>query len=355
MKRFIVILFVAKLLSVHDTMNASSPLHRAVRNGNVKTVINLLDQGANINEPEPSTGEYHTPYGVHGHTPLQLAAYTGNHKMVTELLCYGYAIDVNLQSRGGFTALHTAAKHGHLSVVIELLYHPTLSARCTALDRIDMINEGTKSTARLFTADPNLQSTLGWTALHLAAERGYTAIVIELLRCGADVNLQDKANGYPAAGNAALHFAADKGRADIVSILLDHNAQVNLQNSYGLTALHYALGSNHTTIITNLLNHRDLDVNLQDGSGDAALHYAASDENTHFLAIILNKGATVNVQNNRGDTALHRAAFNGNGNAVIMLLEHGAHANLLNNDGNTALQVAEERNHANVVALLQEN
>ena len=53
---------------------------------------------------------------------------------------------------------------------------------------------------------------------------------------GADINHQNK------AGITALHAAADQGWSDIVALLLDHGADPLIEDSFGTTALDYALG-----------------------------------------------------------------------------------------------------------------
>ena len=65
----------------------------------------------------------------------------------------------------------------------------------------------------------------GFTALHLAAERGYSSIPwipTSLLRGGADLDIKDK------AGKTALHYAAEKGNMEIVSLLIKAGADLDI-------------------------------------------------------------------------------------------------------------------------------
>uniref|UniRef100_A0A3B4Y8T5 Uncharacterized protein n=1 Tax=Seriola lalandi dorsalis TaxID=1841481 RepID=A0A3B4Y8T5_SERLL len=50
------------------------------------------------------------------------------------------------------------------------------------------------------------KASSGWTPLHLACYFGHRDVVEELLKAGADVNLQDN------MGDTPLHKAADTGR-----------------------------------------------------------------------------------------------------------------------------------------------
>ena len=79
----------------------------------------------------------------------------------------------------------------------------------------------------------------GETALHVAARKGHTDKVRELLKTGADVNAWDKHRV------TALHRAAWKGHTDTVRELLKNGADVNARDKYGQTALHRAAYRGH--------------------------------------------------------------------------------------------------------------
>lgn len=80
----------------------------------------------------------------------------------------------------------------------------------------------------------------GRTPLMLAAFRGNTAAVINLLEGGADVNARDK------DGDTALMFAAHKGHGLVVALLLQYGANVYARARNGWTARRAAqAGLNH--------------------------------------------------------------------------------------------------------------
>jgi uncharacterized protein len=70
----------------------------------------------------------------------------------------------------------------------------------------------------------------GRTPLMLAAFRGDTTAVINLLEGGAEVNARDK------DGDTALMFAAYRGHALIVALLLQYGANVYARARNGWTA-----------------------------------------------------------------------------------------------------------------------
>ena len=82
---------------------------------------------------------------------------------------------------------------------------------------IDLIKRG---------ADVNKRGPLPYTLLMIAAGRGYVQLTDLLLSAGADVYALDS-----TLGASALHKAAQSGVVDVVRLLLDHGAFINLQSA----------------------------------------------------------------------------------------------------------------------------
>ena len=72
----------------------------------------------------------------------------------------------------------------------------------------------------------------GDTALHLAAENGYTEAVETLIKKRANVNALNNEYRTP------LHLAATGGFLGVVEILLAHNAIIHNRDEDGKTPLH---------------------------------------------------------------------------------------------------------------------
>ncbi|HWS90274.1 MAG TPA: ankyrin repeat domain-containing protein [Pyrinomonadaceae bacterium] len=86
----------------------------------------------------------------------------------------------------------------------------------------------------------------GRTPLMLAAFRGDTAAVINLLERGAEVNARDR------DGDTALMFAAHRGHGLIVALLLQYGANVYARARNGWTAKKAAQSGLHEHIVDML-------------------------------------------------------------------------------------------------------
>ncbi len=110
--------------------------------------------------------------------------------------------------------------------------------------------------------------------------------------------------------NTALHFAIIKKNVEIIRQLLRCNANVNLQNSSGDTPLHLAARQNNSDLVRQLLNH-NANVNLQNSDGDTPLHFAAQQNNSDSVRILLERGANVNLQNHMGSAPIQGCSTKG--------------------------------------------
>ncbi|KAK6491111.1 ankyrin repeat domain-containing protein 12-like isoform X1 [Huso huso] len=95
----------------------------------------------------------------------------------------------------------------------------------------------------------NKRNERGETPLHMAAIRGDTKQVKELISLGADVNVKDFAGWTP------LHEACNLGYYDVAKVLIAAGAEVNTQGLDDDTPLHDASSSGHRDIVKLLLCH----------------------------------------------------------------------------------------------------
>ena len=128
--------------------------------------------------------------------PLEAAA-IGDLDCLERLL--GRDVDLGGSSCEGWFALHIAAWFGHTEVVQWLLdlgvpvdlpaVAPGYITGCTALHLSVAANRNSTTELLLAAgADTGRRDEAGWTALHIAAERGYLPMVKALLMAGAELN-----------------------------------------------------------------------------------------------------------------------------------------------------------------------
>ena len=154
------------------------------------------------------------------YTLLMLAAQNGHVQIVELLLKRG--AHINLQNSRGNTALSSAANHGRERMVDVLLQHG---------------------------AEMNPQDS-AWAALAAAAQGGKERVLDLLLRRGAEIDLQNKING----GTALMHGACFN-RPAVVLRLLRAGADMTLRDAVGKTALQIAMEDGHAECVQAFRTH----------------------------------------------------------------------------------------------------
>ena len=240
----------------------------------------LIENGADVN-------------GVNKvkHTPLMIAAIRGHINALTLLIKHG--ADVDLQDSDGCKALHFA------------VYGSDISSEILSC----LIGIG---------ADVNACTNNGVTPLMIAAEEGHINAVTSLVKCGANVHLQDK------DGQTALHHAMQSPQAsicEVLSCLVKNGADVNAHTFHNETPLMLASRDGHVNVVTFLIKH-GADVDLQDKDGNTALHFAARfrDGLPKIVETLLNLGAS-HICNHQGLTPLYQASISANIAVVEYLIQ----------------------------------
>lgn len=151
-------------------------------------------------------------------TALHLAAFCDSGRMMRALLEHASNADPFM---GGnkTTPLHIAASRGNTAAIDELLRHGA-------------------------TIDVRVR---GVTPLHLAICFDYYQVARRLLAGGADVQAKD------SDGNTPLHVAACGGNVDLTKDLLHHGARVYARNDKGETPLYFAKAEGHERVVKQLI------------------------------------------------------------------------------------------------------
>lgn len=223
--------------------------------------------------------------------------------------------EVDSRSDNGQTPLMVAAEQGNLEIVQEL------------------IRRG---------ANVNLDDIDSWTSLISAAKEGHIEVVQELLENNANVEHRDM------GGWTALMWAAYKGRTEVARLLLEKEANPNITGQYCVYPIIWAAGRGHAEIVHLLLQH-GAKVNCSDKYGTTPLIWAARKGHYDCVMHLLANGADVDQEGANSMTALIVAVKGGYTEVVKELLKRNPNVNMTDKDGNTALAIAAKEGHTEIV------
>ncbi|XP_055998771.1 uncharacterized protein LOC125654883 isoform X2 [Ostrea edulis] len=252
---------------------------------------------------------------------------------------------------------------------ISWYHHPPLINAC-AEGHASIVEELVKAGA-----DVNLQRRGGCTPLIAASKRGHVSIVEELVKAGADINAHDLVRDTPlvaaceeghvsiveklvkAGANVNLQnmeeytpliAASERGHVSIVKELVEARADVNLQGIGVLTPLIAACEGGHVSVVEDLVK-AGANVNLQDGMKNTPLMAAYNEGHVSLIEGLVKAGANVNLQDIWGCTPLIAACEGGDVSVVEDLVKAGANVNLQDKMENTPLMAACKGGHVSLI------
>ena len=369
--------FLITFSLVPSVQTGGSPLHIAASLGHLDTVRRILEDGARVDQRKED-----------GTTALHCASTMG-HAEVVELLLEEEA-DPEATGKSGATALMMAASMGHLAVVESLLaggadpdtrhvFGQTTALHFAAeVGRLEVMRslcragadveaeKVTGGTALHTAADANMTGSVtvlveecgadinkllmrDTTPLYLAAQRGHTEVVRELVRLGARVNFvmpQGRHGGhlislssdgsvgghYPVKntevgnGATALHAAVENGHLETSRALLEGGAEQS-DSMEGATPLVISLQYRHPLIALLLLEDGWPDPRLDaqvPSDGSSALLVAAGYGYLEVVRRLIERGAELSLTNRRGATPLSFALHSRQQEVARLLVEAGA-------------------------------
>ena len=286
-----------------------SVLHRAFLGGQLDLLEYLLAQGADT-----------TLRGALGFTPLHYAACYG-HGGLTRALS-DTRVNANTTNDEAETALHIAARNGHIEFLRELVNE------CPGVN-LDLLNNRMQNalavaavaghsditTFLLERGSKSLPNDDGNFPIHHAAWYGFEPIVAQLrFREGA----LDR--GY--LGQTALWNAACQGHLGIVKLLLDAGAPVDIANNDGVSPIICALIHDHSEVANFLLDH-GANYTVVDMFGSTLPHIAARRGDVQTVKRLLDCQCEWLAQDVRGYTPFMRAVEADSLEIVELMLASG--------------------------------
>ncbi|WKY05957.1 hypothetical protein Q1695_006285 [Nippostrongylus brasiliensis] len=298
------------------------PIHAAAEKNRADVVERLVQLA-------PDTMEEQNDVGM---TPYLVAAYNNALDVVKVLVQHG--IDVCVTDNEGRTAIYVGSKYNAIEVLRYLL--DLCRQKRKADDQLfpDLVNQpdhcqmtpmhvvcgnGYIEVSRIlyeFGASIEALNEEENTPLHLAAERGQTICVRQLLEWDKRLVLHKNEDS-----NTALHLAAKYGKAETTRVLLEAGADIEAKNSHEDTALQCAVYGGHLATVRQLLQAGAVIENKDDERDSTPLHMASAKGHDSIVRLLLDHGATINRRDENDKTALDLALENGHREVARALVE----------------------------------
>ena len=327
------------------------PVHTACREGNLEQLRALVEQ----DNLEGSDFDARDNYG---RTAAHWAAEEGHLQVLHYLINHG--ADIRIPDGVARTPLHWACHGGHLECVqylrengahinvIDCEQKTPLYLACNTNDNWDIVRYLTNEGANIHT-----KTKYHYTALQIAAKRGYLQIVQHLVKCGAKINFENLYHHSPltsACLNGHVHVAQyliKKGaklhknilhnfydKAQVTTLLIENGANLNTINRQGETVLHLACEAGKVAVVRALLAHRPPSSPLRERLR------RLSCGNASMPVFRYRCGVSIDAVDRYQRTALHRACEKAQVEVARLLVEHSANVALADVCGRTPLHWA---------------
>jgi ankyrin repeat protein len=155
-----------------------------------------------------------------------------------------------------------------------------------------------------------------FTILHRACYLELYLIIIilleELSKKKDETFVKNFVNLQSTMGYTAIHLASYRGNIDIIQILIEYGASVDITNSKGLNVLHIASQGDRVDSIIYFKYKYMLNIEEKDKEGSSNLHWACYSGSDKVFNFLLNFNININSCDLAGMTPLHLAVFSGN-------------------------------------------
>lgn len=296
-------------------------------------------------------------YSKTGDSALHVAARTG-HLHVLKYLHDECGMNIEQTNLDGKRPLHEAAQYSQPDCVEYLLRQGAAVDSMKRADWTALMLACTKSNMDVIrilieegaAASLSMRNKDGWTCFHLACRQGQADIIAYLLALQPQIWQTTSRNGRTPLHTAALH-----GHLNVVELLIQHG-DINWRaaDNCGTTPFMDAVRSGHIAVARYLLQC-DMDCSRdRDGMRRHSLHLAAQAGCAEAINFLLDEcGVEIDVLSGDGSDALFFAAREGLVEAAGILLDRGVDTTRSDHHGRSALEVAKSFSRQECAQLIQ--
>lgn len=234
-------------------------------NQKLEAIKCCLQEGADIN----------TQYSSHNNNTILHLAAEQDYPKIVKLLVRNSATNKEIINSDGATPICLAAKNGHIEVV-QILLDADVNTRIVTNKQSSLLHLAAYGGCanlvehlilkKIF--DPSSTNINEDTPLHSAVYKKHSTVVKKLLQYGADPNVQGSKN------YTALHLAAKNKDIGIIKLLLEHTAiLVDIQDIDGNTPLALAAIAGEEEI-TQLFVEQGANTDVTNNNNDSILDLA---------------------------------------------------------------------------------
>lgn len=275
-------------------------LHEAARSGDVKVLLERVQEGAAINAKDEM-----------GNTPLHLAAMGGHVEIAHALLKLG--ADSMAKNKEGKRPSELAASDAILSAC-----QAAESVRRREIALFDAVRAGKEAEVRAaLQAGVNanaLSEDNEHSLLTVAAQEGQVKVARALLQAGADVRYVEPSS------RGVLNIAAGTGNLEMVQLLLRAGADPMMHTNHGAYPIHDAIWARRTAVAVALIPYYKSVKYNPDGKGNGyPICMAISFGNTEVVKAFLEAGLDPNDPAFADKPLLERAEEKGNKDIIRLL------------------------------------
>jgi ankyrin repeat protein len=192
----------------------------------------------------------------------------------------------------------------------------------------------------------------GFTAIHEAAKQGHVEVVEYCLQEGFDLREVSNSDGFWTP----LMLAAKFGQVNIIDYLISRGVVLNEENRIGSTACMAAASGGQLEIVNRIVAEFGLKELFRRNKRQSTIAlWAAQSGSIPVMEYLLSNGCSLVQRNENGDEPIGLAAFNGHLELLKWLALKGCSLDTIDNSGETLTMAASLRGHIDIIKWLVAN